>query len=434
MPPPAVGAPVCTPEDHPGDTDTLVALYHAWGQPSLENWLSRQPIGDWEGVSTDMDGRVAALNLQRAGLAGALPGEVGNLAGLRLLDLAGNALTGELPEELGDLARLEILDIGGTSLTINDGACAPNVNSLSLGFSYLAPPGELCVTGGEFVSVDVGGWVPSGSGARASACAIKTDGSVVCWHNSVASQAMSSEGYSPPLSGKYPPPEGGFHSVSSGASHSCGVRRNGSVACWGLNTDGQATPPQGPFTSVSVGIGYDYTCGVKIDGSGVCWGNYSSDHLPPDGEFASVSVEVFSSCWLKTDGSLVGCASGDYQPTGEFTSVSAGRSSGGGRVICGLKTNSSIECWGGGTGDYQPTGEFASVSVGDGSGSDVFVCGLRQDGSVVCWRYGPPGLRHNPPPAGEFVSVSSKASYICQVRAAGSVVCWSYTNNPWLWD
>ena len=35
--------------------------------------------------------------------------------------------------------------------------------------------------------------------------------------------------------------------------HTCGVRSDGSVACWGYNEDGQATPPAGSSVSVSAG-------------------------------------------------------------------------------------------------------------------------------------------------------------------------------------
>ena len=50
-----------------------------------------------------------------------------------------------------------------------------------------------------------------------------------------------------------------------------GVRTDGSVECWGSNEDGEATPPEGEFASVSAG-GY-HTCGVRTDGSVECWGD-----------------------------------------------------------------------------------------------------------------------------------------------------------------
>ena len=41
--------------------------------------------------------------------------------------------------------------------------------------------------------------------------------------------------------------------ISAGSSHTCGVRANGSVACWGQNEFGQARPPGGEFRRVSAG-------------------------------------------------------------------------------------------------------------------------------------------------------------------------------------
>ncbi len=43
------------------------------------------------------------------------------------------------------------------------------------------------------------------------------------------------------------------------------MRSDGSVVCWGNDENGQATPPEGSFDSVSVGEAH--TCGVRSDGS-----------------------------------------------------------------------------------------------------------------------------------------------------------------------
>ena len=91
-----------------------------------------------------------------------------------------------------------------------------------------------------------------------------------------------------------------FASASAGYDHTCGVRDNGSVACWGDDEDGQATPPEGRFASVSAGS--NHTCGVRQDGSVACWGQYYASlfseigrplpigQVTPDGRFASVST------------------------------------------------------------------------------------------------------------------------------------------------
>ena len=90
------------------------------------------------------------------------------------------------------------------------------------------------------------------------------------------------------------PPGGEFISVSAGDDHTCGVRTDGSVACWGSNTSfgefaGQATPPAGQFVSVSAG--FDHTCGIRADASVACWGDgYDGQDTPPEGGFVSVSV------------------------------------------------------------------------------------------------------------------------------------------------
>ena len=71
--------------------------------------------------------------------------------------------------------------------------------------------------------------------------------------------------------------------------HTCGVRTDGTVACWGSNSYGQATPPAGTFSQVSAG-GY-HTCGVKTDATLACWGyNDFGQATPPAGTFTDVSA------------------------------------------------------------------------------------------------------------------------------------------------
>ena len=67
------------------DREALVALYNAtngenW--PLNEKWLSDAPIGEWQGVTTNDDGRVAGLKLFRNGLSGEIPAELGSLSNL----------------------------------------------------------------------------------------------------------------------------------------------------------------------------------------------------------------------------------------------------------------------------------------------------------------------------------------------------------------
>ena len=75
----------------PGDVNTdraaLAALYNATNGSSWQddtNWLSNRPLGEWHGVSTDADGRVADLRLDGKQLSGSIPAELGNLDNLEI--------------------------------------------------------------------------------------------------------------------------------------------------------------------------------------------------------------------------------------------------------------------------------------------------------------------------------------------------------------
>jgi hypothetical protein len=60
---------------------------------------------------------------------------------------------------------------------------------------------------------------------------------------------------------------------------------DGTLACWGGNGYGQATPPSGEFLEVAAG-GY-FTCGLRTDGRVRCWGDRSlAATTPPDLVFA----------------------------------------------------------------------------------------------------------------------------------------------------
>ena len=105
-----------------------------------------------------------------------------------------------------------------------------------------------------------------------------------------------------------PQPRPIFASVNTGLIHTCGVRVDGSVKCWGSDSRGSTTPPSGEFASVSTGWGHT-TCGVRIDGSVACWGsnedfdgNENGQATPPSGEFTSVSAGFHHTCGVMRDG------------------------------------------------------------------------------------------------------------------------------------
>ena len=94
----------------------------------------------------------------------------------------------------------------------------------------------------RFLALSAGGG-PSddpGNAAGGHSCGIKADGRVACW-------GSSAEGQTDPASAAGVDADARFLAVSSGALHSCGIKTDGAAACWGNDGDGQASPPSDSF-------------------------------------------------------------------------------------------------------------------------------------------------------------------------------------------
>ncbi len=157
---------------------------------------------------------------------------------------------------------------------------------------------------GEFAAVSAGGigvcgvWVdgslecwgsasqqtPSGEFTAVSAgdyhlCGVRADRTIQCWGDNGAGQSDA--------------PSGEFTAVSAGGFHSCGLRTDGTIQCWGAKNNeylgefaltfgkdiafGQSDAPSGEFTAVSAG--YRHSCGLRTDGTIQCWGDNGAGQL-----------------------------------------------------------------------------------------------------------------------------------------------------------
>lgn len=123
LPPPhcANGVTVPDPVARPelvADCQALLLNKDALRGEGELNWSAYRPIADWDGVVLTAGGRrVEQLRLEDRGLAGRIPAALGQLTGLRALDLGGNRLGGEIPEALGELTELRELRLDGNRLT-----------------------------------------------------------------------------------------------------------------------------------------------------------------------------------------------------------------------------------------------------------------------------------------------------------------------------
>ncbi len=119
----------------------------------------------------------------------------------------------------------------------------------------------------------------------------KETGTLACWGDDGDGQAT--------------PPSDGFllPQVSAGGWHTCGIKGDGTVACWGDDADGQATPPGGIFQQVTAGG--EHNCGIKGDGTWLAGVMMIMVRLtPPGGTFQQVSAGGWHTCGIKGDGTL----------------------------------------------------------------------------------------------------------------------------------
>ena len=168
------------------------------------------------------------------------------------------------------------------------------------------------------------------------ACALDTAGAIFCWGSNREGQAgqddigAAGQDYLSPveIAGG-----GVWVSVDVSSGHSCGIQMDGSLHCWGRNSEGQlgqpATAPEQVRTPQRVGAEIDWmqvdtsqgsACGRRMDGSMWCWGNdsmtyssigfggigvvYEPMQRVEMGPWLDVETEVFHGCALHTDGQV----------------------------------------------------------------------------------------------------------------------------------
>ncbi|CEG47012.1 Regulator of chromosome condensation 1/beta-lactamase-inhibitor protein II [Plasmopara halstedii] len=213
-------------------------------------------------------------------------------------------------------------------------------------------------------------------------------------------------------------------SIAAGIEHSCAIYTQsyddvgGRVVCWGVNNGGQSSPPAGKFIQVS--SGRLHSCGIRIDETVECWGS-GAPVVKPEGMFEQVSSGDFHSCGIMKDqtvhcwGTAVGGISNP--PSGKFVQVSCGKD-----FSCAIAIDGRVICWGeNGYGqlNVDPNTRFRQISASPGD----FVCGVTEDNTLSCW-----GDNHrnqaSPPRDLKFTLVSTSRLAACGLKMDKTVVCW----------
>lgn len=266
-------------------------------------------------------------------------------------------------------------------------------------------------------SVQPGGTLGQLSLGYQHSCALKTDGTVLCW------------GYG--ANGQLAAPSGLVATeVSAGGAHSCALRTDGTVVCWGNGGSGQTTPPAGLVAS-HISAGYAFTCAVRTDATVVCWGkNLTSELTPvPPGLTSVVGLNAGyrQACALRTDETVVCWGGDDFGEADPPAGLQAVQVSGLFEHNCALQSGGTVACWGlNSNGQLGVPGGLVASQVSAGGNHS---CAVRINGTVACW--GDNSSGQATPPAGltNVAQVGTGYSHSCALKTDGTVVCWGYNGD-----
>ena len=252
-------------------------------------------------------------------------------------------------------------------------------------------------------------------------CAILDDGSVKCWGDNSSGGRLglgdtASRGDGPGEMGDALPavdlgPGRTAEAIGAGSQHTCALLDNGSVKCWGNNSQGRlglgdtvsrgdnAGEMGGALPEVDLGagrtatalaVGVAHTCALLDDSTVKCWGNNGSGRLGL-GDTASR-----------------GDAGGEMGGALPVVGLGAGRTAmavtAGSQHSCAVLDNSTVKCWGEnsdgllGVGDTADRGDSGGemgdalpvVALGTGRTAETVdagehTCVILDDGSTKCW-------------------------------------------------
>ncbi len=280
--------------------------------------------------------------------------------------------------------------------------------------------------------------------------------------------------------------------VGGGAAHSCALRSDGEVFCWGANDAGQLgdhtlaarSAPGAVLDSqgtpldrvVAISAGDAHTCALRDDGTALCWGDDGDGQLGVGGGAAQNPVPQLIGlttiahlaagarhtcadlqnglvyCWGKNDQGQIGspAPAGNSSPAAVLTAQST-QLDGGGALAAGAGHSCALRgaalwCWGGdsdgelGDGAVRASGAPVEVvalgaHVVAAAAGAAFTCAVDDGGGLSCWGANDSGQAAAPPAPsvaapmvvagfGGAVEVAAGASHACARKGDGSAWCW----------
>ena len=235
-------------------------------------------------------------------------------------------------------------------------------------------------------------------------------------------------------------------SVSLGGAYSCALLTDGTIKCWGRNTENQLgngggqqseTPVsvQDITTATQLGAGMKHSCAVLTDGTVWCWGVNSLGELQPNTLIANSAKPV------------------------QIQNIATAKSTSGGQHhSCAVLVGGEVKCWG-----YNGDGRLGHTTLGDREpptnvsgvsnavsvfGAREFSCALLSDGTVKCWgsnayrQLGTDSASPSPSPVTvqgltatvESITAGNGGWHTCAALTDGNVTCWGRNHMGQLGD
>jgi alpha-tubulin suppressor-like RCC1 family protein len=216
------------------------------------------------------------------------------------------------------------------------------------------------------------------------------------------------------------PPACSTH-VASGGGHSCAIKEDGTVWCWGQNDfgqlgDGTATDSSLPvkvpdfvMPGIAIGAGDVYTC--ALDKTGAVW------------------------CWGHNDHGQLGVGSGDNRTASQVPGITGAKQIAVGVAhTCALLGDGTVSCWGqntkgelgdGGTTDHTPMVVPGLTNIVQITAGDEVTCALDNAGVAKCWGANDVGQlgtgNHTPHPTP--VAVANLTDAVKEIVAGHGFTC-----------
>lgn len=274
--------------------------------------------------------------------------------------------------------------------------------------------------------------INAGSGSNHT-CLVRDDDKLLCWGANTSGQLGNGTTDFLPIPTLI---DAGvsYRKISAGRSHSCGLTTDDKIRCWGDNTYGQIgngttggtvlnpVSIDGNNTYSQVYAGYNRTCALRKDsGSAYCWGQNNFGQIG-DGSQTNRSLPTL-------------VAGGDV-----FQQIAAG-----GDATCGILTNNSLKCWGGNSlaavGDGTTSHRLTPVLIDDPTkfkfvaNSLYHGCAITTADKLKCWGYNPNGQVGDDSTATRtapvFVDTNTNYQFMslggyhtCGITDSGALKCW----------